>query len=167
MGGDMSDEPESPTRPGSSADLSRRMDRMERRQDTIETKVTDLAGVVGRVELNQKHAEELSILRFNALDGAVKNIDGTLERFMGRINAIVSGEVKLPQAVQGEAMVADYILWRKEVTAELGLLKSQNVRQSGVNAGIGATFGTGKAFVVTGAAVVTAAIAVLNALNVI
>ena len=50
---------------------------------------------------------------------------------------------------------------------DLSLLRSQNVRQSGVNAGIGQTFGTGKAVVVTAAAVVTAVVAVLGALHLI
>jgi hypothetical protein len=149
-------------RPGSGADLSRRMDRMEQRQDSTDTKVTELASVVARVEMNQQHATELAKLRFDAVDTAVKNIDATLERFMGRINAIVSGEVKLPQTVQGEQMVSDYLLWRKAVDANLAELRNQNTRQSGVNAGIGQTFGTGKAIVVTAAAVVTAVIAVIG-----
>jgi len=102
-------------RSGSGADLSRRMERMEARQDTIEGKVNDLAAIVTRVELNQQHATELATLRFNAVDTAVHTIDATLERFMGRINAIVAGEVKLPQAVQSEEIVKDFIAWRKTV----------------------------------------------------
>lgn len=108
-----------PARPGSAQDLSRRMDRMEENHANLAREVGTLAGTVARVELNQKHAEELNKLRFDALDTAIKAIDGTLERFMGRINAIVTGEVKLPQAAQGERMVAEYLEWRKGVDTRL------------------------------------------------
>ena len=92
------------------------MDRIEARQDTIESKVTDLASVVARVELNQIHADRVSDLQFKALDGAVKNIDGALERFMGRINGILSGEVRLPQ---NDALMQEWRDWRDDVNKRL------------------------------------------------
>lgn len=153
----MNDEMTAATRPGSGPDVSRRLDRMEARQDTIEVKVTDLSAVVSRVELNQKHAEDLAVLRFGALDTAVKSIDGTLERFMGRINAIVSGEVKLPQAAQGEALVADYVAWRKDMDKWREARENSEARQSGIFA----TFTGAKAVLLTLAAIASPLITVI------
>jgi len=124
---------------------------METRQDTLEVKVTELATLVGRVEQNQVHATELATLRFNAVDTAVKTIDSTLDRFMGRINAVVSGEVKLPQAQAGEQVMKDYLVWREKVEdrfdkldptlqARVRQLEDRELRRSGVLY----TFGTTK-----------------------
>lgn len=117
-----------PARPGSTADLLHRIDRLEQRQDGIERQVSGLATTVDRVEINQKHAEELAVLRFGSLDSAVKAVDATLERFMGRINAIVSGEVRLPQAVAGEELVRDYQAWRSKVDERLGIIYTPQQR---------------------------------------
>lgn len=95
------------------------MERVERNHEALARDVNALAGTVQRVELNQKHAEELTKLRFDALDNGIRTVDKTLERFMDRINAIVSGEVKLPQAEQGEKLVADYLGWRDTVEKRL------------------------------------------------
>lgn len=116
MGDDMSDDETIPSRPGSSADLSRRMDRMERRQDSTDVKVTDLAGVVARVEVNQNHAIELNQLRFTALDNGLRalasdvsqklqGLTDELSGFMKRINGLVSGE---QTTAQGQRMLAEY-----------------------------------------------------------
>lgn len=134
---------------------------MERRQDAIEGKVTDLAAIVGRVELNQTHATELATLRFNAVDSAVKTIDGTLERFMGRINAIVSGEVKLPQAAAGEKMVAEYMEWRKAVDQRLETVEDERSIAIARNAGVFAVFGGAKATVIALAAIASPVITVI------
>lgn len=74
-------------RPGSGQDVSRRLDRLEQNHADLSGRVTMLSGAVERVELNQKHAEELNKLRFDALDAGVKTIDSTLERFMSHIVA--------------------------------------------------------------------------------
>lgn len=105
-------------RPGSGLDLSRRMDAMEKKHEELAKEVASLAGTVARVEQNQVHAAELNKLRFDALDLSIGNVGATLERFMGRINAIVAGEVKMPQAEEGERLVADYQAWRKEVDTD-------------------------------------------------
>lgn len=169
------------SRAGSGPDLARRMDRMETRQDNIEAKVTDLATVVSRVELNQQHATELATLRFNAVDTAVKNIDGTLERFMGRINAIVSGEVQLPQSQQ---IMADYRKWVESVEqrftvldpalkdrvseleakaidpliGRVRVLEDRSTREQGVFA----TFGATKTFILAAMAVAGPVVAIIS-----
>jgi hypothetical protein len=160
------------------------MERMEQRQDNMEAKVSDLATVVNRVELNQQHATELATLRFNAVDTAVKNIDGTLERFMGRINAIVSGEVQLPQ---NQAIMNAYLEWQRGVEARFGeldpglkdrvaeleakaidplnarvrILEDRSVREQGVFA----TFGATRTFILAFMAVLGPIVAIISILT--
>ncbi len=153
------DETPSP-RAGSSQDISRRVERLE-------AEVSTLTVTVARIEQNQAHATELNKLRFDALDMGLKSLGGQLTDFIKRIDGMISGEVETAQTRQGAALVADYQKWRGEVEDDLAILKSQNVRQSGVNAGIGQTFGTGKAILVTTAAIVTATFTVLGAFHII
>ena len=96
---------ESAPRPGSTQDLVRRMDRIEGRQDGTDAKVDTLAATVARVEMNQTHQAELNKLRFDALDTGVGTVRDALERFMGRIEGIITGEVRLPQ---NERLMKDY-----------------------------------------------------------
>ena len=155
------------TRAGSSLDLARRMDHMERKHEELAKEVAALTATVGRVEQNQAHATELNKLRFDALDMGVKSLAGQLTDFIKRIDGMISGEVETAQSRQGQALVADYQKWRDEVDDDLAHLKSQNVRQAGLNAGVVQTFGTGKAVVITAAAVVTAIFTVLGELHII
>ncbi len=103
---------------------------MEQNHEALAGVVANLAGTVARVELNQTHQAELNKLRFDALDTGVGTVKDTLERFMGRINAIVTGEVKLPQAEQGERLVSDYLAWRKEIETRLD---AQDVRNGKID----------------------------------
>lgn len=160
------------SRTGSYADLARRMDRMETRQDTLEVKVTELTTLVGRVEQNQVHATELATLRFNAVDQAVKTIDLTLERFMGRINAIVAGEVQLPQAAEWARTTHE---WRTKVerrldelddldptlTVRVRAIEDRELRRSGIVQ----TFGTTKTVLLVLAAFLGPIIAVASLLT--
>ena len=102
-------------RSGSGADLARRMDRMEARQDSIETEVRTLAATVARVELNQEHATELNKLRFDALDTGLKALTGIVTDFIKRVEGIVDGTVETGQGRAGREMVADYQSWRRDV----------------------------------------------------
>lgn len=140
---------------------------MEQKHEELAKEVTALTATVGRVEQNQAHATELNKLRFDALDAGIKSFGAQLGDFMKRVEGIISGEVETTGSRQGQAIIADFTGWRKSVDADLATLLSQNVRQSGINAGVGATFGTGKAIVVTAASVVVAVCAVLNLLHVI
>lgn len=106
-------------RPGSGADLSRRMDRIEQRQDSIEQEVRSLATTVGRVEQNQVHATELNKLRFDALDAGIKAVSATLSDFMRRIEGVITGEIETQQSRTGRELVADYQTWRKGVDEAL------------------------------------------------
>ena len=99
---------------------------MEQNHELLAKEVAGLTGTVARVEINQKHAEELNKLRFDALDQSIKNIDGTLERFMGRVNAIIAGEVKLPREAQAEADRADYLRWRERIDTDLDGIHTRN-----------------------------------------
>lgn len=113
----MSDEEQAaPARAGSTADLSRRMERVERRQDTIEGKVTELAAVVGRVEANQSHLIELNQLRFSSLDSGLKSLATNFEAFASRINSLISGE---STTQQGARLMAEYEAFRSTTLARL------------------------------------------------
>lgn len=113
------DEQGATPRPGSTVDLSRRMDRMEEKHDDLAREVAGLTTTVGRVELNQKHAEELNTLRFSALDTAVRTIDTKLEQFMARIEGIITGEIQTAQSKQGAEILGEYQVWRTSVEARL------------------------------------------------
>jgi predicted transcriptional regulator len=115
---------------GSFQDLSRRMDRMEQRQDDQAREMTTLAGAVARVEDNVKHQAELNKLRFDSLDTATVTIRETLERFMGRINAIISGEVRLPTS---EALLKDWSEWREEVEKRQAASEDRLAEQAVLN----------------------------------
>jgi hypothetical protein len=115
----MAEEQPITSRPGSPTDLVRRMERLEINHESLVRDVAALAGTVARVELNQAHAAELNKLRFDSLDASITGVGATLERFMSRINAIVSGEVKTPREQQGDELVRDYIEWRDRVDHRL------------------------------------------------
>lgn len=101
---------------GSNKDLARRMDRQERNHAALAKDVASLAGTVERVALNQQHSDELTKLRFDSLDTGLGTLKDTLDRFMGRINALITGEVRMPQA---EQMVNEYLAWRASVDKAL------------------------------------------------
>lgn len=105
--------------PKPTTDTARRLDRIEAKYDDLSGRVDGLAGTVERVELNQKHAEELNRLRFDALDAAQKATHEDLKQFMRRIEGIITGEVQLPSAVEGKALVDDYKRWRGGVDTTL------------------------------------------------
>ena len=105
-------------RPGSAADLSRRMDRMEQRQEGFDQRLSSLTQSVARVEQNQEHATELNKLRFDALDSGMRAIGAQLSDFIKRIEGIMSGEVQTNQTREGQALVAEYREWRDEVDAD-------------------------------------------------
>lgn len=138
------------TRVGSNADLARRMDRIEGRQDTMETEVRTLSATVSRVELNQQHATELAKLRFDAIEHGLGQISTEFKSFSTRIEGVLSGEIILPAARQGQELVADYKAWRKEVDD----WREERDNERARNAGVSMTFSGGKAVILTVAAVV-------------
>ena len=95
------------------------MDRMEARQDSIETEVRTLAATVARVETNQIHSTELNRLRFDALDSGLRAVSGQLADFLKRFEGILSGEVDTAQSRAGRELVEDYREWRASVDAAL------------------------------------------------
>jgi hypothetical protein len=120
---------EEPTaRPGSGADLSRRMDRIEQRQDSIEQEMHSLATTVGRVEQNQAHATELNKLRFDALDAGIRGNTARLDAFIARIEGIITGEIDTQQGRQGRELIADYQRWRDTVDERLAIIYTPEQR---------------------------------------
>lgn len=102
-------------RPGTGADLSRRMDRLEQNHETLSKEVANLTSTVSLVEANQRHADELHKLRFDALDSGLTSLRADLKGFMARVEGLISGEVQTPQTRQGQELVADYQRWRTSV----------------------------------------------------
>ena len=103
------------TRPGSGADLSRRIERLEHNYG-------ELAATVSRVEITLQHGDELNRLRFASLEGAINStgkdiakVSTDLEGFMARIEGLISGEIQTSATRQGAELVADYQKWRREV----------------------------------------------------
>ena len=121
---------ESEARPGSGADLSRRMDRLEANHETLTREVSSLTSTVSRVEINQAHAEELNKLRFGALDTSVANLGNDLRGFMARIEGMLDGTVQTTASRQGAELVADYQRWR---AATDDRLDEQDVRNGKVD----------------------------------
>lgn len=111
-------------RPGSTVDLSRRIERLEHNYG-------ELASTVGRVALNQEHGEELNRLRFASLEQAIGStgkdiakVSVDLEGFMARIEGLISGEIQTTQTRQGAELVADYQRWRREVDTDRARLST-------------------------------------------
>ena len=105
-------------RPGSAADLSRRMDRIEGKYEDLAKQVAGLTSTVERVELNQQHAEELNKLRFGSLEQGMGTIAGKLDNFMARIEGMIDGTVQTTQTREAQERVRDYEEWRSQVDAD-------------------------------------------------
>ena len=101
---------ETPRR-ASTADIVTRIERLE-------AGYAGLAATVERVELNQRHAEDINKLRFDALDMTVKQMGSDLKGFMARIEGILSGEVQTSASREGRELVEEYQAWRKGVDAD-------------------------------------------------
>lgn len=165
----MSDETTTPAAPsnraGSGADLAARMDRMERRQDNMETTLASLSGTVARVELNQKHAEELNLLRHDALKTGLDNLTGTVGAFIARIEGIIDGTIETSQSRQASQIMGDYLKWHDRVEAHID--ESEKFHLAAVNRseGVGIVLTGTKAFILTAAAVASPIIAIIVALT--
>lgn len=109
-------------RPGTGADLSRRMDRMEQKYDDLTGEVGSLKATLARVEVAQLHAVETNDLRFKALDLAIGSVGSKLDAFISRVDGIITGEIQTAQTRQGAEMVADYMRWRKGVDDRLAVV---------------------------------------------
>src|SRR5690242_14064412 len=99
------------TRPGSGADLSRRIERLEHNYG-------ELAATVSRVEITVSHSEELNRLRFASLEGAIAatgrdiaEVGTDLKGFMARIEGMIDGTIQTTATRQGAELVADYQKW--------------------------------------------------------
>lgn len=106
-------------RAGSAADLSFRVERLER-------DLSSLTGTVSLIERNQQHAEQLNKLRFDSLDKVVDALHGDLKAWMTRMEGVFTGEVQTAAARdlktakdtaerEGATVMADWTRWRAEV----------------------------------------------------
>ena len=150
---------------------------MEQRQDTLESKVTDLAAIVSRVETNQSHATELSKLRFDALDNGLGSLTGQLKDFIKRMEGLISGEI---QTAAGRQMLDEYNRFRQtttnrieaiedrtvrldaeDVTRRLKAMEDRALRIDSQRQGVFATFSGTKAFVLVVAAIASPVVTVI------
>jgi len=106
-------------RPGTTADLSRRMDRMEVSHEVLAKEVAGLTTTIARVELNQNHAEEVNKLRFDSIALGLSTLESKVTTFITRIESIIDGSASTAQSRAGEQMVKDYRLWRDSVEVRL------------------------------------------------
>lgn len=139
------DESTTPPRVGSTADLARRLDRVEHRQDTLEGKVDSLSATVGRLEVSAGHASELSKLRFDAIETNLSHGFEEAGRRWARIEAIISGEVVTPQTKmmldQYQNFVESSTKDRIHLNQRVSLLESANgiaeARSQGILSALG------------------------------
>lgn len=129
----MSAEEPSSARPGTPADLSRRMDRMETAHELLAKEVGGLSTTIARVEQNQTHAEELNKMRFDAFTNGLMQVEGKLDRynnkmtaFIERIEGMLTGEVETQQAREAREVLVDYRAWRARVDEQLSHVATQD-----------------------------------------
>lgn len=89
-----------------------RLSRLEAKYDELSRAVSSAVMTIDRVETNQKHAEELSKVRFGALDLSVglvatntNTIGSKLDSFITRFEGLMTGEVQTTQ-------IRKYIEWQ-------------------------------------------------------
>lgn len=99
--------------------MARRMDKLESNHDSLRQEVSGLKSTVERVELNQKHAEEVNALHFAALNTGLTTMSGKFDAFVTRIDGIIAGEIQTAQSQQGQKILAEYLEWRKSVELEM------------------------------------------------
>lgn len=145
-------------RTGSYADLSRRVDKLE------ET-VGSLSGAVSRVEVTVEHVRQLSELRFNSLETALKVIDGNLAGFMRRIEGVMTGEIETAQTRQGQKILADYEAFRERMEAHVEESNLIHASAAAKGEGVVLALSTGKAFLLLLIALAGPVITILVAAN--
>ena len=144
----MNDELDTSPRRGTTASLEVRVARLEAQYDRIDAKVDDLGAVVARVELNQKHSEEVAKLRYDGLDSGLRTLTSKTETFIDRIDKMISGEVPNRNA---ERQLEEWTEWRKTVNQGLG--QSGELRTQMRLLGRLAIFLTGGSLIGTGLAI--------------
>ena len=98
---------------------------METKHEELAREVAVQGQTLARVELNQKHAEDMNKVQFGALDTGLKLVNSTLDAFIKRIDGIISGEIETAQTRQGTQMVADYMKWRGEISKAVDDIKDE------------------------------------------
>lgn len=121
-------------RSGSGPDLARRMDRMESRQDEQAKQIADIRSAVDLVVVNQRHADEINSSRHELLKAAIADVGKEFKDFSARINALISGEIRLPQQTE---MLADWTGFRGKTESRLDALEDQQAKTNGVWVAIG------------------------------
>jgi hypothetical protein len=101
------------------------MDRMEQRQDSMESTLASLSGTVARVESNQNHAEELNKLRFDGMKTSIDTLTGTVGAFIARIEGIIDGSVQTNQTRQGAEVMAAYLKFVERTNARLDAIEDE------------------------------------------
>lgn len=114
----MNQQEDSTSRPGSGADLSRRMERIEARQDEQAREQADLKSAVARVEQSIVHQNQLYERDFKSLNESVGRMGSVLDKFMARMEGLIDGSIETTQTRQGRELVEDYQDWRREVDAD-------------------------------------------------
>lgn len=106
---------------------------MEVKHEDLAREVAAQRNTLSRVEANQIHAEKINELQFAAMNTSLGQINtaidrldpqlpqkvteiGTkLDKFMERIEGLMSGEVQTNQTREATELVKDYQMWRRDV----------------------------------------------------
>ena len=105
---------ESTPRPGSTADLARRVENLEKSHVDLAKAVTDYGHKLDMVQLEQKHSSELMDERFSGLKGLAEETSHDLKELMKFIQSAMNGAPEAQSPV-AKAMLEEYREFQREV----------------------------------------------------
>lgn len=109
----MSEEMSSP-RPGSTADLARRVENLERSHADLAKAVNDQSHRLEMVQLEQKHSSEMMNSKFAGLEKLAEETSRDLKELIKFIQSAMSGDPEA-QSPTAKAMLEEYRDFQREV----------------------------------------------------
>lgn len=119
------DENRNPPRPGSTADLSRRVDRLEATTDRLEAAVTEVNHRLDLVNVNQQHQTEMMQAKFAGMEGMLHQTSGEVSKITQLIEAAYRGD-PAAQSAYGQKIMQEYVAFTKEVRDHIAAQREHN-----------------------------------------
>lgn len=117
---------DSPTpRSGSTADLVRRVDRLEAGQNELSRTVTSLESTTKLVQLEQSHLKELMNSRFTTLEAQQSQTQMKLDGIVDLIQKAMSGAPET-QSAYGRQMIEEYRAFQTDVRLALADVRKKD-----------------------------------------